>query len=464
MVFSHHTVCYEPRRSNASHVRTFTSYIGQMCLRTYFLLFDCSELTWRKIPMKLMGVNKDMGKSQPITFLQVNGSCLSPEAHISSSSWVWSRSDHVLTIKKKKASRVCLKSYQDHIFKDVLFRFWGAPDCTFPIHTSLNEPNEEGKWTLVWFTRTKWGRCETPPGCFDTCSLFALVGIRWRVGGFGAFSPRLVWFHTSKTSREKKKVTEKSTWELSPVHWLQISEFAPHTCKCYNHLGRQLSPDNRPKMAPLEATFFVNNVLFHVMQIRRGQCCSRWKLLMLAAFGSDQVWIRSVPQTWRHRSLFVPRTRAGASHLVWIQAWSLRSHWLNRITPEPRVHLNTASVSESSSMVPTVWAALPPLNDGLPSAWVVIHFISLHFVVTNQKYVSRKMAIRNIRMKLLGDFADGDIQQNASAWQVPHTLWEMSKLNKGPRKKTTNCWGLHLISFLHHLHHLLPSTSNSPPL
>lgn len=27
-----------------------------------------------------------------------------------------------------------------------------------------------------------------------------------------------------------------------------------------------------------------------------------------------------------------------------------------------------------------------------------------------------------------------------------------------------NCWGLYLIRFLHHLHHLLPSTSNSPPL
>lgn len=27
-----------------------------------------------------------------------------------------------------------------------------------------------------------------------------------------------------------------------------------------------------------------------------------------------------------------------------------------------------------------------------------------------------------------------------------------------------NCWGLHLICFLHHLHHLLPSTSNSPRL
>lgn len=27
-----------------------------------------------------------------------------------------------------------------------------------------------------------------------------------------------------------------------------------------------------------------------------------------------------------------------------------------------------------------------------------------------------------------------------------------------------NCWGLHLMRFPHHLHHLLPSTSNSPPL
>lgn len=40
-------------------------------------------------------------------------------------------------------------------------------------------------------------------------------------------------------------------------------------------------------------------------------------------------------------------------------------------------------------------------------------------------------------MKLLGDFADGDIQQNTSPWQVPHTLWELSKLNKAPEKKQT---------------------------
>ncbi len=60
-------------------------------------------------------------------------------------------------------SRIRLKAYRDHLFKEVSVLVRCTPECDCCILTRPNEPHQEGKWTLVRFNWTKWGRCESTP-------------------------------------------------------------------------------------------------------------------------------------------------------------------------------------------------------------------------------------------------------------------------------------------------------------
>lgn len=157
--------------------------------------------------------------------------------------------------------------------------------------------------------------------------------------------------------------------------------------------GPSTKPRKSAKMAPLEilqGNVFVNNVLLHDMQSRRRQRCSWWKLLMFAAFGSDQVWITSIPQT------------GGTRVCLYWDRKPVRANWCES-KRNCCVHTGSTESHRSPKFtkILPVWVSvllwcqlfklpLPPLNNGLQSAWVVINFILLHFVVTNQKYMSKK--------------------------------------------------------------------------
>ncbi len=86
------------------------------------------------------------------------GSWFSPKMRSSFCSWVCLRSDDVLTTDKPLQGS--LKRWSRYA---CLVQFWCTPECDCCILTCPNEPHQEGKRTLVWFDRTKWGRCDSTP-------------------------------------------------------------------------------------------------------------------------------------------------------------------------------------------------------------------------------------------------------------------------------------------------------------
>lgn len=56
------------------------------------------------------------------------------------------------------------------------------------------------------------------PGCFYTCSLFALVQIGWWLDGLTVFPPCLVWCHTGKMSGKQKSINKKPQESCRPFN------------------------------------------------------------------------------------------------------------------------------------------------------------------------------------------------------------------------------------------------------
>lgn len=155
---SPHTVCCgdelvrQTKTQQPSHA-TFTSLIGQMGLRMYFLSWSWSELTCGKIPMKLPEVNKKRGRQHAAS--PVNPS---PKRRSGSSCWVWLRSDHVLTTNDS------LQSSFESVLRPLLQRglcmlVWSAFGAIATITLAQTNRIRGGKKTLASFTKTTRGRC-----------------------------------------------------------------------------------------------------------------------------------------------------------------------------------------------------------------------------------------------------------------------------------------------------------------
>lgn len=134
--FSYHTA------QSGLSVRTFISSF--IVSRNNFL--NCSSIG-QNPKSQLLELNRQEEKPA--------GSCswFSPKMCRSSSSWVWSGSDHVLAtdgplqspLESFSSSRSCYAC---------LVRFWCAPECDCHIHTCPKERHQGGQQTLVQFNPT----------------------------------------------------------------------------------------------------------------------------------------------------------------------------------------------------------------------------------------------------------------------------------------------------------------------
>lgn len=99
----------EAKCSSTSHMTTFTSPIGRMCLWNYFTRSDGGRTTF----------SLQANRSRAFFFF-----------------FFWRR----IETSTSRRSRLCVPLL---------------------VRTCPNKPHQQGKQTLVWFNQTKWGRCES---------------------------------------------------------------------------------------------------------------------------------------------------------------------------------------------------------------------------------------------------------------------------------------------------------------